>query len=239
MRHEILEESLRDCDFSRDAMSNRIRRVVRKNAEGLLSCNVASSEAEAEMYKFVPQLEAFVREFTDFASPGSKKLEHGTVLEDQTNKPSIRFLATQVEAIEELAISPELGLKGYIDLILEALSSGNGQMTLKSLFGVELKTGHYQKTQMAHMAQLALYILVMQARYGSNSSNSNDAKCDQHGMLLYMNGEATRAVNVSTLIFELKTLIGQRNAIAIEQKHSSMPRGFELADSVDASHSKR
>ena len=85
------------------------------------------------------------------------------MIEDAAARPSVRFLAQKVESIEEPAISPELGLKGDIDMVVSAVTTTlqTHQPNAPSPFGVELKTGHQQKTQNARMAQLSLYILMM------------------------------------------------------------------------------
>jgi hypothetical protein len=136
-----------------------------------------------------------------------------------------------VESIEEPAISPELGLKGNIDMIVNAVTANQGMSPKMSLFGVELKTGHNQATQGAHMAQLVLYILMLKTRYGSKISEAGQV--GQSGMLLYLNNEGVRAVNILPVISELKTLLAQRNQVAIEQTWASRPRGVNLSYEPD------
>ena len=48
-------------------------------------------------------------------------------------------------------------------------------------------------------------------------------------MLLYLNHEGRRAVRIAPLLSELKSLIGQRNLVAIEQTRVSRPRGVVLS----------
>ena len=162
-------------------------------------------------------------------------MDQAVFLESQGATAPSRFIAKAAEAIEEPLISPELGLKGNVDMLVQALTctsnqGGVGQQTSVSLMGVELKTGHNQKPQNAHMAQLALYTLLMQTRYGSIGLNraSGDLVADRSGVLLYMNNEAIHAIQIAPMLSEMKSLIGQRNVVAIEQLRASRPRGIQL-----------
>jgi hypothetical protein len=231
MRHELFQETMRRKDFSYPTAQAIIRDIVRTSAESLLASGVSSLQAEAEILKFIPQLQRFAAEYTDIDKNQLKKrtVAQGVTLVDQVSKPSIKFLAKAVEAIEDPAISPELGLKGYIDMIFNAVTATSSSPPTMSLFGVELKTGHVQSTQMAHMAQLVLYILMMQARYGTKHSHLGSREAGQSGMLLYLNNESLSAVNMVPMISELKTLIGQRNLVAAELVRASRPRGVILS----------
>lgn len=116
--------------------------------------------------------------------------------------------------------------------------NGRGVVISESLMGIELKTGHNQKTQNAHMAQLAMYILMMQTRYGSTKlSSTKDFGATESGILLYMNNESLRAVHIKPMLSEIKSLIGQRNVVAIEQIRSSKPRGIDLLYEKDLNES--
>jgi hypothetical protein len=209
--------------FSKDDMvvHNLIHDICRQNAEGLLACHVSTGEAERELRQFVPQLVRFVAN----VSSGD------TVLQNSAAQPSLRFRAESVESVEEPIVSPELGLKGNIDMLVRAVTSSSaGGPQTKALVGVELKTGHLQTTQTAHMAQLALYILLLQARNGKLKSHPG-------GMLLYMNNEAICSVHVSPVLGEIKTLIGQRNLVASEQMRVSKPRGVVVHYDENGDHS--
>ena len=221
MRHELFEETLTTQDFSPAAAQAHINVIVRRHAEELLACKVSSREASNELNQFFPQLQRFVSDYTDL-SPS--KPTGGSILENHLpSQTTVKFLAQQVQAIEEPVISPQLGLKGNIDMIVRAsLNDGASITTL----GVELKTGHMQKTQNAHMAQLCLYILLLQTQLGKQRRVANGAA--ESGVLLYMNQKDTRAVHVAPILAELKSLIGQRNMLAIQQVRSSKPRGIDL-----------
>ena len=118
--------------------------------------------------------------------------------------------------------------------------------------GLELKTGHNQKTQNAHMAQLALYSLMLQVKYGtrygqSKSPNRNESQLESSGaasggLLLYLNNEGYSSSHVLPLSNEVKSLIGQRNVLATGIRRASRPRGISLSydeNSRDEGNGKR
>ena len=113
---------------------------------------------------------------------------------------------------------------------------------LNSAMCVELKTSHKQGTQPAHMAQLALYTLMLQVRNGlayptlerhrfANTTNNLSLVqgAASGGLLLYLNQTGIRSVHISPLLNEMKSLIGQRNLAVSEQVRASLPRGVILA----------
>ena len=233
MRHGLFEETMKEQDFSMESATQVVRKLVKENAEGLLSCNVSSREAVDEVIKVLPQLQRFANEYTEFGQVrGPRHIGQAAVLESQGSAVSTQFIARAAEAIEEPVISPELGLHGHVDMLVQALTCkadlSCGQQTSTSLMGIELKTGHNQRPQNAHMAQLALYILMMQTRYGSIGSTSKAIGAAESGVLLYMNNEAIRAVQIAPMLSEMKSLIGQRNVLAVEQLRALRPRGIQL-----------
>jgi len=239
MRHDLLEETMRGMDFSPNTARKFVQQIVRKRAEGLLSCGVTSAEAKQELIKFLPQIIRFADKFTEFSGK-PKQIRELSDLESHGNQPTIKFVATAVEGIEEPVISPELGLKGFVDMVVQAKTSQSmkinpwsQQQPVKSppiLMGVELKTGHNQRTQNAHMAQLALYTLMLRAKFGSKTDgNENVLGATASGLLLYMNSEDIRAVHVAPHLNEIKSLIGQRNMVAIETRRVARPRGITMS----------
>jgi hypothetical protein len=194
-----------------------------------VACGVSTRDAELEILKVVPQIEQFANDFTIFGQASTGNSAMGPNLEPTavSAQPSIHFIAQDVEAIEEQLVSPELGLKGNIDIVLRAKTTNSATSESQvSLMSVELKTGHHQRTQNAHMAQLSLYTLLLSARYGSDKTQLSAA--NNEGVLLYMNNDAVKAAHVAPRMFEIKALIGNRNLVAIETRRSSRPRGVVL-----------
>jgi hypothetical protein len=231
MRHSLFEATMKTKDFSNMAAIAHVKSIVRDNAESLLACNVSTREAEKEILKFLPQLQRFANEYTDFGSGTKSKIPHGH-LESHGAATSSNFIAKSVEAVEEPVISPELGLKGNVDILVTAITTASNQsLQSPSLIGIELKTGHHQTAQNIHVAQLALYVIMLQSRFGANDfQNDKDKICaTKSGVLLYMNNDSIRAIHIAPLISEIKSLIGMRNLVAIETITAQRPRGVSLS----------
>jgi hypothetical protein len=157
------------------------------------------------------------------------------------HSPSVDICAERVHATEEFAVSTELGLKGYIDVTVEVSSRpAHGILDymktitpIRSLMGIELKTGHNQTPQHAHMAQLVLYTIALRTRYGSQIENNYTQgeefdRAGKGGMLLYLNQAGLNAVHISPDVSELKSLLSQRNVVAAELKRAAAPRGIVI-----------
>lgn len=153
---------------------------------------------------------------------------------------SVHFFDSRFPAVP--AISKELGLKGNVDCIVEATTKlvssqfSKTDNTETSLMSIELKTGHNQKTQRSHLAQLCLYSLMLQTRYGvdvvSQQPRSLALKSTDTtggGMLLYLNHESVSACHVQASLDETKALIMQRNTLACATAKAAQPRGVLLS----------
>lgn len=201
----------------------------------------------------MPQIQRFAADYTTFAMDKSGKAVTSAVdhrLKGNGLQPDMKFVAQSMEATEESVVCPELGLKGNLDVTVSATTSalppeGGNSMPIEpssmaprnALMCIELKTGHNQNPQNAHMAQLALYTVMLRVRRGPNvtdttlsqsSSPESQGACES-GMLLYLNHEGYRAMHISPLQNEIKSLIGQRNLVASEISKVSRPRGIVLA----------
>jgi DNA replication factor Dna2 len=249
MRHAVFEETMKVQKFTMDDAMVHIRDIILHNAEGLLSSNVSSREAEEEMLRFLPQLQNFANTYTDFGDdrdPCSSGRGRLAPLESHGTSVPTKFAARSVHAVEEPMISPELGLKGNVDMLVNALTAdGDAKAIFKkstaSIMGVELKTGHNQTTQNAHVAQLALYVMLLQTLHSGKGTITPlpDSDVAESGLLLYMSNEAVRAVHVAPILSEIKSLIGMRNIAAIESARSLRPRGVRLAYEQDRNDSTK
>jgi DNA replication ATP-dependent helicase Dna2 len=232
MRHELFEQAMRERNFSTSFARDYLDQIIRRNAEGLLASKVSSKEAITEVMKMVPTLQRFATELTAFGP--QRQLQTGGLasLQGHGVSPPIHFRAKAVDAIEEPIISHELGLKGNVDMVVKATVVHNqAQGACTTLMGVELKTGHNQRTQNAHLAQLVLYTLMIQGDRGGSRSviqGGGSLGATNSGVLLYLNAEGLSAVHVAPHLSEMKTLIGQRNHVATEYARSSLPRGVQL-----------
>ena len=230
MRHLLFEKCMNHQDFSIKFAKDSVLAIVRQTAENLVALGIKEAEARKEILRVLPQLQQFRSEFMD---ANDRPLDKASKLEGNGVNPDLNFVTRSVEGTEESLVSPEFGLKGNVDVTVKAttqdvpshfVTNPTGPET--SRVGIELKTGHNQNPQNAHMAQLALYTLMLSARYGRSSLD--DRHASKTGMLLYVNPEGMRAVRVSPLIPELKSLIGQRNTVASELRKVTAPRGVQI-----------
>jgi DNA replication ATP-dependent helicase Dna2 len=230
MRHRLFEECLHHDSFSREFAEVRVLKIVRQNAENLLALGIKDNEAKREVLRVLPQILVFKANFIDTRN---RPFSQANTIDGNGVNPSKKFVVRSVESIEEALISQELGLKGNLDVTIEAMTQDVPSLTVPnpsvpetSRIAIELKTGSNQNPQNVHMAQLALYTLLLSIRYGQMPTQSQNAS--KTGVLLYMNHESIRAIRVSPMIQELKSLIGQRNVIASEMKKASAPRGIKV-----------
>jgi hypothetical protein len=219
MRHLLFEKCMSKQDFSVEFARESILSIVRETAENLVALGIREEEAQKEILRVLPRLQQFHSNFIAFSGDGGN-------IEGSGPNPDVNFSLRSVESTEESLVSPELGLKGNIDVTVKAMTQELGSNPRTGLVGIELKTGHNQTTQNAHMAQLALYTLMLTVRYGHSSPADDHASGT--GMLLYMNPEGMRAVHISPVVGELKSLIAQRNVVAADLKRASVPRGVSI-----------
>ena len=260
MRHALFGLCMEENNFDEKNVRRNAKNIVRQNSESLVGIGLSSTEAVNEVYRVLPIIKQFAKQYTTMGHDPKALLSSPRAVVESANgyQSNIRFLANSVHSTEEPIISHELALKGNVDAVFETkteILENQNHFQQKnvskkagpkhSLMSLELKTGHIQSTQKAHMAQLALYTLMLQVRYGSHQSEEQPCspKSDAldpkdsaapGGILLYLNHESTRSVHISPLPMEVKSLIGQRNLVASQLMQASRPRGIALAYNEDS-----
>ena len=236
LRHQFFEESLRRVEFTQEAIRERIESIVREASEDIAACpGMTSQAAKTELYKVYPQVKEFIYKYTSLAQPNRQNLAR---IDGSGGQRPLFFRATDAHAIEESICSPEMGIKGNIDAVMQAAIASNPfDNPMHTLVGIELKTGHSQRVDPSHMAQLALYNIMLQARYGSEQklSTGQNETASQTSVLLYMNAESLKIEPLYPSVREIKSLLGQRNVIAVKQKQASKLRGVEFQFKDDSS----
>eukprot|EP00980_Cylindrotheca_fusiformis_P003268 scaffold738_cov124-Cylindrotheca_fusiformis.AAC.7 len=249
MRHDLFGACMRQANFDLAFAKRIVHKLVRQNAEELLGCGVSTAEAQGEILSVFPVIRNFVQEYTALGKlPNPELLDNAIKIAGHGYQSNIKFLTHKVHSIEEPIISPELALKGNVDAILEVNTlelndksyvpnAVQNPVPQHSLMCLELKTGHNQKPQNVHMAQLALYTLMLQSRYGVQQTRpdahlhgiSDPNGASAGGILLYLNQKGTCSAHVSPLLNEQKSLVGQRNIVASGMHRASRPRGVVLS----------
>ena len=236
MRHELFEKCLQESNFSSEIARLHAKTIVRKHADLLLGCEkYDDKEACAHLLRIIPEIQRFAKTYINF---GQQNQSSGSLLQGNGFQHDIWLRADSLQATEESVIAPELGLKGNIDATLR-VTTGSSQLksqtdsssfTSQAILGVELKTGHNQNTQNAHLAQLALYSIMLRVCHGSYMKNqtydANEIGALHGGMLLYLNHESHRASYTSSTVGETKSLIIHRNLLTVDIIKSAKPRGI-------------
>lgn len=115
---------------------------------------------------------------------------------------------TKLLDVEEHVWSPMYGLKGNIDATVEVAMS-DGKKTRKLTVPFEVKTGKHANSN--HMAQTALYTLLLSDRYDINIA---------YGVLYYM--ETSKIMRIPAIQHELRHMIMQRNQLACHVRERSV-----------------
>jgi DNA replication ATP-dependent helicase Dna2 len=230
MRHLLFEKCMNSNDFSIAFAKASVLAIVRQTAENLVALGIKEAEAQKEVLRVLPQLQEFRSAFMDAQT---HSLDKAAKVDGNGVSPGLKVIVRSVEGTEESLVSPEFGLKGNIDVVVTATTQDVPSPFVQSttdpetcIVGIELKTGHNQNPQNVHMAQLALYTLMLSVSYGRSLITSQHAS--KTGVLLYLNQEGMRAIRVSPKVKELQSLIGQRNVVANELKKASAPRGVKI-----------
>lgn len=132
------------------------------------------------------------------------------MVEDRNGKKA-NMAVTKLLDVEEHVWSPMYGLKGNIDATVEVtMVDGKQKRTLTVPF--EVKTGKHANSN--HMAQTALYTLLLSDRYDI------EIAC---GILYYM--ETSKTMRIPAVRHELRHMIMQRNQLAcyIRERSVQLP----------------
>ena len=162
-----------------------------------------------------------------------------------TSATTVKCAITALKGVEEEVTSPELGLKGNVDVLVEAITTpdhdldswlaagGANYPHAKNLMSVELKTHHNSRPQPKHFAQLTYYTIMLLSRFGHTASanfkrNPESFDALSESMLLYINAQSMNAHHVAPRLTEVKSLIEQRNTFCSASVRASRPRGVAL-----------
>ncbi|KAK6495309.1 Tripartite DNA replication factor [Arthrobotrys musiformis] len=191
--HEVFQVALSSNDFSTQFLEKEITRILSSHMGNLYAVRVTPSMATDHLRTQIPFLQDWAKVFVSAKpKPGAMAKGHRSV--------DVNMAVRKVLDVEEHIWSPKFGLKGNIDVTVEAdLRDINGHSVLT--VPLELKTGRNAKV--AHRAQVMLYTLLMSDRYDIESL------C---GVLYYM--EKAETIRVPNLSDEIRGLMIGRNHLA-------------------------
>ncbi|KAK6531374.1 Tripartite DNA replication factor [Arthrobotrys megalospora] len=191
--HEVFQVALSANDFSTPFLEKEISRILSAQMGNLYAVRVTPAMAVDHLRTQLPYLQDWAKLFVS-AKPKPDAMAKGH------RSPDVNIAIRKVLDVEEHIWSPKFGLKGNIDVTVEAdVRDINGQSILT--LPLELKTGRNAKV--AHRAQTMLYTLLMSDRYDIESL------C---GVLYYM--EKAETIRVPNLSDELRGLMIGRNHLA-------------------------
>ncbi|KAH6958913.1 AAA domain-containing protein [Fusarium avenaceum] len=201
MLHEIFQEALLANKWDLPFLCGVIDRITEKHVEDLYTIKVGIPSAREHMQSKMTELSYWAGSFV------SSQTKQDAVVEDRNGKKA-NMAVTKLLDVEEHVWSPMYGLKGNIDATVEvAMQDGKSVRTLTVPF--EVKTGKHANSN--HMAQTALYTLLLSDRYDIEIA---------YGILYYM--ETSKTMRIPAIRHELRHMIMQRNQLACYVRERSV-----------------
>lgn len=202
--HEIFQEALLANKWDRPFLTKTIEQITEKHVEDLYTIKVSMPLAREHLESKMAEVASWASAFV-----ASQPTADG-VVEDRGGKKA-NMAVTKLLDVEEHVWSPMYGLKGNIDATVEvAMMDGKEQRKLTVPF--EVKTGKHPNPN--HMAQTALYTLLLSDRYDIDIA---------YGILYYM--ETSRTIRIPAIRHELRHMVMQRNNLAcyIRERSVQLP----------------
>ncbi|KAJ4266402.1 DNA replication endonuclease-helicase Dna2 [Fusarium torreyae] len=199
--HEIFQEALLTNKWDLPFLCGVIDRITEKHVEDLYTIKVGLPSAREHLQSKMTELSYWAGAFV------SSQPKDDAVVEDRNGKKA-NMAVTKLLDVEEHVWSPMYGLKGNIDATVEvAMQDGRDTRTLTVPF--EVKTGKHANSN--HMAQTALYTLLLSDRYDIEIA---------YGILYYM--ETSKTMRIPAIRHELRHMIMQRNQLACYVRERSV-----------------
>ncbi|GKT65963.1 DNA replication ATP-dependent helicase DNA2 [Colletotrichum tofieldiae] len=199
--HEIFQEALLANQWDLRFLSGVIDRVMEKHIEDLYKIKVSTSIAKEHLQSKMTELSCWATAFV------ASQPNLDAVVHDRNGKKA-NMCVSKLLDVEEHVWSPMYGLKGNIDATVQVtMRDGKDVKTLTVPF--EVKTGKHANSN--HMAQTALYNLLLSDRYDLNIV---------YGILYYM--ETSQTMRIPTIRHELRHMIMQRNQLACHIRERSV-----------------
>ncbi|POR34455.1 DNA replication ATP-dependent helicase/nuclease DNA2 [Tolypocladium paradoxum] len=216
--HEIFQEALLANQWDLPFLARVIERITEKHVEDLYTIKVGMATAREHLQSKMTELSYWAKAFVSsqpkvwttvlgLRTSPLTMTQPDAIVEDR-NGQTANMAITKLLDVEEHVWSPMYGLKGNIDATVEvAMTDGRRRRTLTVPF--EVKTGKHANS--SHMAQTALYTLLLSDRYDI------DIAC---GVLYYM--ETSKTMRIPAIRHELRHMILQRNQLACHVRERSV-----------------
>jgi DNA replication ATP-dependent helicase Dna2 len=171
--HELFQEALKANQWDSAFLVDTIDKLLPSKFETILEINSTCDEVKEHLNSKLPELQAWAKIFIR-AEPRPDAVVH-----ERNGRQSIMSINKLLD-VEEHVWSPMYGLKGNIDATVQVtMKDHQGERTLTVPF--EVKTGK-NSSNTAHVAQTALYNLLLSNRYGmyfdtGNRNLTNPYRC--------------------------------------------------------------
>lgn len=199
--HRLFQASLRENQCSMEFLQDELKEHLDDQILSILVINETKESIKEEVFKHIPYIQSWFQ--THVAnSPSTKSNIRVSGKREQT-----LFSTSNILDIEENIWSPIYGLRGLIDVTIEA-NLKNAQKAGKFIAPLELKSGG--RAQLTHSIQASLYTLLLKDRYEMDVG---------FFMLVYTKLKETTKYEINEN--ELKDLVMCRNVLSKYLKESS------------------
>ncbi|KAI9891825.1 MAG: Tripartite DNA replication factor [Vezdaea aestivalis] len=196
--HELFQEAIKNNKWDFKSLATFTETIVRRYIESIYDINLSLDEAIEHVQSKIPDLINWADKFIS-AKPKPGALMQGS------HGSSINISVNKLLDVEEHVWSPLYGLKGNIDATTQ-VASKDGLGVATATVPLEVKTG--KNKNVAHIAQTALYNLLLSDRY--------DVEI-MYGVIYYM--ESAEMVQVPNARHKICDMIRKRNQLAVSVKN--------------------
>lgn len=160
--HELFQEALKANQWDSTFLLETIDKLMPSKFETILETNSTCEQVKDHLSSKLPELQAWAKVFVR-AEPRAD-----AVVRERNGRQSVMSINKLLD-VEEHVWSPMYGLKGNIDATVQVtMWDDQGERTLTVPF--EVKTGK-NSSNASHVAQTALYNLLLSNRYGTLHSH--------------------------------------------------------------------
>lgn len=193
------EQWTRLGDFSRGFVRAEVERQLDALRQTLLIVGAKTDDVRRDVYAAVPSLVAFASAY--LVRRDGCDADELTEIIDARSSTLSSLQITRVLGVERDIVSPMYGLKGRVDVCVEAVL-GDGVQRRVTLLPIEVKSGR-ATTSMEHVAQASLYTLLLSDTYGVPVDSA---------LLLYV--QTCEVKRVHRIEKEIRSLVLARNDMA-------------------------
>ncbi|XP_054710406.1 DNA replication ATP-dependent helicase/nuclease DNA2-like [Uloborus diversus] len=202
--HDLFQQAVNNHAHSIEELESIMTSIMSKPKNLLSLCcdGVSEKDITEKVAKYIPSIHSWMKKYCAYDKVSSQE----------------NILVTKVENIEENVWCPKYGVKGKIDVTVQAVFP---RQSISQLMPLELKTGR-PSFSAEHIGQVNLYTLMLEER----------TKKVSDGLLLYLKDGANMKL-VSAAHSSLRGLIQLRNELSFYAKKWISPLHQKVRDVED------